>query len=262
MKKVRALLVLAVALLAAACGPETGPYPGPEVRNLQGHIGTPCTPGDPEEGWVGRCWTPSACSVGQIWCRGRIGSVYSWVCADPPEGTICRPDAGPAPNTDASVPQDASSDAPPATDAGPVPTDTQPIADAGPPVDAGPVCQNGVGACQRDGVWLTNQHGNRYCNAVPGTPSAEICDGIDNNCDSLVDNGIVCVCQIGAMRGCYTGPANTRGVGICRDGQQRCNGTAPTMWGSCDGQVLPIPEIPANGRDDNCNGLTDEPSPQ
>ncbi len=258
-KKVRALVVLVlVAMVAVGCGPDTGTPSGPEVRNLQGYIGSQCIPGDPLEGMVGRCWTPSACVVGQIWCRGQIGSAYSWVCADPPEGTVCRPDAGPVPALDGSAPVDASPDAPPATDAGPVPTDTTSVTDAGPPVDAGSACENGVGACRRSGVWRVNQHGNRECIGAPGTPSAEICDGIDNNCNGRVDDGITCVCRIGAMRACYTGPAITRDVGACHDGQQRCEGTAPTMWGVCDGQRVPVPEIPGNGRDDDCDGQTDE----
>lgn len=270
-KKVLASLVCAlVALLAAGCGPELGtPTPDPRFPALQGYVGTPCnaqaSPG--LQGRMGFCNPPSAtrevspCPVGQLFCSGVV-----WVCADLPHGTACPVETivhGPMDGgVDAGVPVDASPDVTPSADAGPVPTDTTPVADAGPPVDAGPVCENGVGACLRSGVWRVNQHGNRYCNAVPGTPSAEICDGIDNNCNGAIDDGITCACQIGAMRGCYTGPPNTRALGACRDGVQRCNGTAPTTWGSCDGQVLPIPEVAANGRDDNCNGRTDEPAPQ
>jgi len=49
----------------------------------------------------------------------------------------------------------------------------------------------GVGACERVGY--------RHCvdgaiidDCVPGAPSVEVCDGEDNNCDGLVDDGAVC----------------------------------------------------------------------
>ncbi len=258
MKKIVASVFALVAMVAAGCGPDLGtPTPSPEVANLQGLVGTACTPGTAPDGQMGRCYTPRGCAIGQLWCRGQTPSGgWTFVCADPPEGVVCQLDAGtPAVDAgttpDASVPADAVA---PATDTGSVPA-----VDAGPFVDAGAACQAGVGVCRRSGVWRTNMYGNRFCDAVPAAPTAEICNGLDDNCDGTVDNGITCVCLIGATRVCYAGPTATRGVGICRDGQQRCVGTAPTSWGSCDGQVLPRPEVPNNGLDDNCDGVADNP---
>ena len=77
-------------------------------------------------------------------------------------------------------------------------------------------------------------------------PSAELCDNIDNDCDGKIDEEI--------QRACYTGPAETRNIGICRDGRQVCNAG---QWSPCLGDVTPIDEV-CDGRDNNCNGQVDE----
>lgn len=50
-----------------------------------------------------------------------------------------------------------------------------------------------------------------------------------------------CACsEPGATRACWTGPAQQRGAGNCRDGKQTCNahGAEFTTWGACEGQQL------------------------
>ena len=86
------------------------------------------------------------------------------------------------------------------------------------------------------------------------TPESDACDGLDNNCDAIVDEG--CLCSPGATRACYPGPSITRGLGACHDGTMSCQ---PTMnWGPCAGQVLPTTET-QDGIDNDCDGITDEP---
>jgi hypothetical protein len=56
--------------------------------------------------------------------------------------------------------------------------------------DLGTECTNGEGACQQSGVMVcaSDQQGT-VCNAVPGTPSDEVCyDGIDDDCNGEIDD--------------------------------------------------------------------------
>ncbi len=62
-------------------------------------------------------------------------------------------------------------------------------------------CSVGVGECRRSGLEYRVCEGAAGwgnfgdCDAVPGIPEAEICDGLDNNCDEVVDN---CVGRVSA----------------------------------------------------------------
>jgi hypothetical protein len=74
----------------------------------------------------------------------------------------------------------------------------------------------------------------------------EICDGVDNDCNGAVDDGV------GAVN--YPGPAGTAGVGVCAAGVQVCR--AGTLM-----QMLP-PRLPSmelcDGLDNDCNGKVDD----
>ena len=79
----------------------------------------------------------------------------------------------------------------------------------------------------------------------------EVCDGVDNNCDGLADEG--CTCVAGAMLECGSD------VGECDRGLLTCG--ADGHWGTdCAGQVTGRAEV-CNGLDDDCDGDVDEESP-
>jgi hypothetical protein len=112
----------------------------------------------------------------------------------------------------------------------------------------------GLGNCQ---VTVDNCKAGQAQTCTPNTGSAtEKCDGVDDNCDGTVDEG--CSCVAGSTQSCYSGPANTNGVGLCHGGTQTCSNGA---WGACAGEVKPKSEL-CNGKDDDCDGSADEGNPQ
>ncbi len=111
----------------------------------------------------------------------------------------------------------------------------------------GQACSAGQGVCRRDGVLACRTDGTGIlCDAVPGTPGTESCNGLDDDCDGLTDEdwplkGTVC----------------TAGQGVClRTGTWECRGDGVGI------QCNATPGIPqtetCNYLDDNCDGVTDD----
>ncbi len=66
-------------------------------------------------------------------------------------------------------------------------------------------------------------------------------------------------CNNGQSRPCYTGPPSTRGVGVCREGTETCQGG---KWGTCVGAVMPKTSDRCGDQlDNNCDGQVDEGCP-
>lgn len=84
-------------------------------------------------------------------------------------------------------------------------------------------------------------------------PQTEVCDGVDNNCNAVVDDGVAAVACVapGTPPGLNYGP-NSR----CRQGNTRCSNGMTV----CEGMVGPVPEV-CNGIDDDCNNSVDETFP-
>jgi len=123
------------------------------------------------------------------------------------------------------------------------------------PVDAREPCETGHPGVCKDG-WYVCRDAEIVCepNILPGSRQ-EICDGLDNDCDGLVDEGQE-----------EDGNANyVPGLGLpcgnpddaCFSGYQFCN--SETKQIECDDPAVPqdIPDL-CTGRDDNCNGEVDE----
>ena len=102
----------------------------------------------------------------------------------------------------------------------------------------------GIGLCQAPGRQVC-EGGEFIDECTPFEPADELCDGLDNDCDALADEGLV------------SSPI-TCGLGICRaPGRLRCiNGE---QFEECN-PGLPAEEV-CNGLDDDCNGGVDDGLP-
>jgi hypothetical protein len=108
-------------------------------------------------------------------------------------------------------------------------------------------CSMGVGACQRFGTTVCASGGTTtQCSATAGSPTSELCNAIDDNCNGMTDETFT---TLGT--GCNVG------VGACqRFGTTVCaSGGATTTCSVSAGS--PTTES-CNGIDDNCNGSADE----
>jgi hypothetical protein len=106
----------------------------------------------------------------------------------------------------------------------------------------------GVGICT-PGV-MKCDNGSLYCDGHVG-PAEEVCDGLDNNCDGSVDEGVANTTAIV----CYDGPDGTMAIGECRAGVRYCQDGG--FDGPCDGQVMPVEEM-CDNLDNDCDGEVDE----
>jgi MYXO-CTERM domain-containing protein len=108
----------------------------------------------------------------------------------------------------------------------------------------GVACDNGLkGACHRTGITACNAAGTgTTCDAPAVTPTQEVCNNIDDNCDGRVDEGTLP--GVGVACGIALGNCQA-GVTMCVNGQIICSAVA-----------MPMTEI-CNGQDDNCDGVID-----
>lgn len=113
--------------------------------------------------------------------------------------------------------------------------------------DIGQACTNGFGKCERMGTLFCSGDGlGTACDAVPGSPEPESCDGIDNDCDALIDEDFS-----------ELGQPCTNGDGLCEnDGVYICALDGVTV--RCD--AIPLPPQPelCDALDNNCDGVVDD----
>lgn len=181
--------------------------------------------GDVDEGFE----LGGACTAGD----GACSALGTFVCSDDQTGVVC--DAV-APVGTAEVCDDKDNDCDGHVDEG---------------FDVGMSCSAGTGVCTNEGVTVCDASGLTVeCNAVAGSPdSEEICDGFDNNCNGLVDEGfsnLNATCRAGV------GACAVEGAFVCNEAG---DGTV------CEGQVgEPASEI-CDGVDNDCDGQVDEDFP-
>ncbi|MFT3775635.1 MAG: MopE-related protein [Minicystis sp.] len=116
------------------------------------------------------------------------------------------------------------------------------------PIDANQPCGLSLGECS-PGITVCSG-GVLGCAGAIG-PQTEVCNGLDDDCDGVVD---------GMTTPCYAGPNGTLGVGVCHAGSKACTavpGSGVPQFGACIGEVKPSPEI-CDGQDNDCNGMVDD----
>jgi hypothetical protein len=126
------------------------------------------------------------------------------------------------------------------------------------------VCKSGTQTCDSSGAW-------QACGGetLPSAEAGHCADGLDNDCDGLVDcndpdcaNDIACkppICTAGATQNCYDGPMGTEGVGACKGGTFTCAADGQSWSTTCAGEVVPSGEAGHchDGIDNDCNGQKD-----
>ena len=100
------------------------------------------------------------------------------------------------------------------------------------------------------------------CLAAMDSEYPNYCNGIDDDCDGIIDEG--CPCNAGDTQPCFSGNPAQRNVGTCADGIQKCivamrkgRAIGGGFWGECKNEILPKEDICDNA-DNNCNGCADE----
>jgi len=98
-------------------------------------------------------------------------------------------------------------------------------------------CKQGIQYCA-NGSWGICENGTNA--------NQEVCDGKDNDCNGILDEG--CECTSNEERDCGVSRGN------CQTGKQKCiNGT----WSGCEGGTISSEEI-CDDFDNDCDGETDE----
>jgi hypothetical protein len=98
------------------------------------------------------------------------------------------------------------------------------------------------------------------CPCAPGGAgaSAETCDGVDDDCGGVVDDGTL-LCGSASACACAPGGAGAPGVEVCNAVDDDCNGTVDDGIGGCACTACGVAGGEAcNLVDDDCNGVADD----
>ncbi|MFN3199699.1 MAG: MopE-related protein [Bradymonadia bacterium] len=110
----------------------------------------------------------------------------------------------------------------------------------------GAACEAGQGECLSFGVVACTPEGESACDATPRAPAAEVCNGLDDDCNGLADDALT-----GLDEDCVADAA-----GVCAQGRTRCEGAQGMI---CVPQATPGAfDETCDNHDEDCDGNTDE----
>ncbi len=100
----------------------------------------------------------------------------------------------------------------------------------------GDACVEGIGACTQAGVFVCDKPtATVSCNATPTAPLAETCNLIDDNCNGVPDDGLICsqvICYVDA-----DGDGFGTGPGVVANNGATCGAGQATVPGDCNDAV-------------------------
>ena len=126
----------------------------------------------------------------------------------------------------------------------------------------GEACTLGQGDCEANGRYVCKE-GGVQCNAAPKRPGVERCDGRDNDCNGIDDDGGIADC-------CGRDPGDPMqgergacgaGVGVCIIGERRCqlgDGEARGVWGPCVDPADGAPVVAVGQQVEVCDNLDND----